>query len=123
MQTVRLKPDMAAQVSRLAQEAQTTVEGFVEAALREYLVKFTREKLRAERQAFDRQKEVLLAQYRGEYVAVHQGQVIDHDPGLGVLHSRVFARLGSMPVLLKRVTDEPDREWVFRSPRFERSRT
>lgn len=45
--------------------------------------------------------------------AMHKGQVIDHGPDLRTLHLRVFARLGHIPVLLKRVTDEPERELVF----------
>jgi len=55
-------------------------------------------------------------------VAVHDGRVIDHDSALRALHLRVYALLGHTPVLLKKVTDKPEREAVFRSPRFERAR-
>ena len=51
------------------------------------------------------------------------GQVIDHDQDVRTLHLRVFNQLGRVPVLLKKVTSEPDRELVFRSPRFERGQT
>ncbi len=62
----------------------------------------------------------LRKQYEGEYIAVHRGQVIDHDPDLRTLHLRVFAEIGHAVVLLKKVTNQPDRELVFRSPRLER---
>ncbi len=78
-------------------------------------------KVRQELQAFEQQRPSLLKEYQGQYIAMHQGQVIDHDVDLRVLHQRVFARLKHTPVLLKRVTAEPERELVFRSPRFERS--
>ena len=120
MLTVTLKPDIAEQIDRLAGETQTSAEVFVDRALRSYLAQFDREKIRAEMKAFEQLRGTLLAQYRGEYVAIHEGQVIDHDPHLRTLHLRVFARLGHTVVLLKRVTDEPERELVFRSPRFER---
>ncbi|MGH2594201.1 MAG: hypothetical protein ACRDGG_11885 [Anaerolineae bacterium] len=123
MLTVTLKPDIAEQIDRLAGETQTSAEVFVDRALRSYLAQFDREKIRAEMKAFEQLRGTLLAQYRGEYVAIHEGQVIDHDPDLRTLHLRVFARLGHTVVLLKRVTDEPERELVFRSPRFERGQS
>ena len=69
---------------------------------------------------FEEQKSQLLAQYAGQYIAMHQGNVVDHDLNLRALHLRVFENLGHKPVLLKQVTTEPERELVFRSPRFER---
>ena len=123
MLTVTLKPDIAEQIDRLAGETQTSTEVFVDRALRSYLAQFDREKIRAEMKAFEQLRGTLLAQFQGEYVAIHEGQVIDHDPHLRTLHLRVFARLGHTVVLLKRVTDEPERELVFRSPRFERGQS
>lgn len=120
MLTVTLKPDVAEQVSRLAGEARTEADAIVDEALRLYLVQARRRIIQAETLAFERQRANLLAQYRGQYVAIHDGQVIDHDPSLRTLHLRVYARLGQAPVLLKRVADGPEHEMVFRSPRFER---
>jgi hypothetical protein len=98
-------------------------EAFVEKAVRAYIAHYRREKIRAESEAFDQLYETLLAQYQGHYVAIHDGQVIDHDPDLRQLHLRIFARLGHTPVLLKQVTDQPIRELVFRSPRIEEIET
>jgi hypothetical protein len=122
MITVTLKPDVAEQISHLTEAGgfQDDAEAVVDKALRFYLARLRHEKIRTERQAFEQQQSALLAQYPGEYVAIHEGQVIDHDPNLRTLHLRVFARLGHTPVLLKQVTAEPERELVFRSPRFER---
>lgn len=80
-----------------------------------------RAKIRVEREAFEQQHATLLANYPNQYVAVHNGQVIDHDPDLRTLHLRIFGRLGHTTVLLKKVTKEPERELVFRSPRFAHS--
>jgi predicted transcriptional regulator len=120
MLTVNVNPDIAEQIGRLADETRMDTEALVDQALRAYLAQFRQEKIRTETQAFEQQRASLLRQYRGEYVAIHEGRVIDHDPDLRTLHLRVFARLRHTPVLLKKVTEEPDRELVFRSPRFER---
>lgn len=118
MLTVTLRSDVAEHVRLLAGEAQTEAEAIVDKALRTYLKQFRREKIRTETEAFEQQRESLLARYRGEFIAMHEGHVIDHDPDLRALHLRIFARLGHAPVLLKRVEDGPVREWIFRSPRF-----
>ncbi len=120
METISLKSDLAEQIRFLANRNQTSTEAFVDKALRVYISQFRREKIRAETEAFNQQRKKLLAKYPGEYVAIHNGQVIDNDQDLRTLHLRVFDRLGHTPVLLKQVTNEPDRELVFRSPHFER---
>jgi predicted transcriptional regulator len=119
MATVKLKPDLAEQIDYLASQNQTDPETFVNEALRAYITQLRHQKIRAETTAFEEQRETLLARYRDQYVAIHNGQVIDHDSDLRKLHLRIFDRLEHTPVLLKRVTAEPDRELVFRSPRFE----
>lgn len=120
MLTINLKPDVAEQISSLAGQEQADAEAFVDKALRIYLAQFRREKIRAETEAFNQQYDKLLAKYPDQYVAIHNGQVIDHDSDLRTLHLRAFNQLGHVPVLLKQVTSEPDQELVFRSPRFER---
>jgi len=86
-----------------------------------HIFRYQYEKIRTETNAFNQQHKMLLANYKGEYVAIHQGEVIDHDLNLRTLHLRIFAHLGRIPVLLKQVTDEPERELVLRSPRLERN--
>jgi predicted transcriptional regulator len=122
MTTIKLEPDISEQITYLAEESQVSADAFVDKALRGYLAQFRREKIRSEMEAFNQQRAKLLTQFSGKYVAVHNGQVIDHDKDLRTLHLRIFALLGRMPVLLKQVTQEPERELVFRSPRFERGK-
>lgn len=61
------------------------------------------------------------ARYHGEYVAVYQGQVVDHDPDQRALYLRVRQRFGRAPIaLLCAAWDEPP-TYVIRSPRLETS--
>ncbi|MDR7555587.1 MAG: DUF5678 domain-containing protein [Armatimonadota bacterium] len=48
----------------------------------------------------------LVRRYRNQYVAIDRGRVIDHDRDFDALARRVFARLGSRPVFMPKVTAE-----------------
>lgn len=123
MTTVTLNPDLVQQIENLSSKEKTDAQSFVEKAVHAYLLQIRREKIRTETQAFNAQLKKLRVKYAGQYVAMHQGKVIDHDSDLRTLHLRVYERVGRTPVLLKQVTDKPERELVFRSPRLERNST
>jgi len=66
-------------------------------------------------------RETLLDRYLGEYVAIVDETVIDHDREFMALASRVFARLGNRAIYMPRVQhDEPIVR--VRSPRCARTR-
>jgi predicted transcriptional regulator len=116
MLTITLQPDIAGQVTELASNNHISTDAFVDQALRNHLAHFRREKIHSETAAFQQQQAMLLERYPEQYVAIHNGELIDHDADLRTLHLRIHARLGRMPVLLKQVTHEPERELVFRNP-------
>lgn len=120
MTTITLTPDLMKQIENLSGKEPADPQKFVAKAVQAYLNQMRREKIQAETEAFSAQYARLKEAYLGEYVAMHQGEVIDHDPDLRTLHLRVFEQLGHTAVLLKQVTEEPERELTFRSPRLER---
>ena len=61
----------------------------------------------------------LVAQYLGEYVALHQGQVVDHDPDSVCLEQRVAEKSGDVAVLIAPVTGAPHRDLSTISFRLE----
>ncbi len=123
MPTVTLKPELAEQITHFTNGNQSTIDTFVDEAVRTHLHQMARQKIRAETKAFEQQQDMLLANYLGQYVAIHDGQIIDHDPNLLALHLRIFEQLGDVAVLLKKVTTEPERDLVVRSRRFSRGRS
>ena len=69
---------------------------------------------------YERNRSRLLARYRGEYVAVVDKAVVDHDRDFAALAARVFARHGDRPVFAPRV-QQTDARARLRSPRRVRS--
>jgi hypothetical protein len=60
----------------------------------------------------------LNAQYAGGYVAIYNGQLVDHDTDYGALFERIDDRYPDTFVWLTRVGDESMGTIRFRSPRF-----
>ncbi len=59
-----------------------------------------------EYQAFLRLLPELLPEYRGKFVAIHEGQVVDSDADDIALVQRVHARVGYVPIHVGLVTDQ-----------------
>jgi len=111
-------------VERLRYAAEWKGIPFEEAAgkaVTEYLGRFGFEKIKAEQAIFEKMRPALLEKYRGQYVAVHNGQVVESAPDLKSLHHKVFMRFGFTPILHIQVTDEPERDIHTSGLRLERS--
>lgn len=71
-----------------------------------------------EKEAYLRLFPQLKKEYAGHYVAIQNGQLVDHDANYGALFERIDDRFPETFVWLTRVEDEPIATIVFRSPRF-----
>jgi predicted DNA-binding protein len=132
--TVHLSNDLHHRTKRIAAHRNTTLSEVVrsalendleetepaEAAAQEVIENPADDKMRREKAFFAAQQPALQQRYPGEFVAIHEGRVIDHDPDLAMLHRRVVKVVGAVPVLLKRVDEPVNRELIMRSPRLER---
>ena len=119
MALVDLNPRLFDEVRRVAKWQRLTADELTERALSSYLDFLEWEKLQAEMAAFETQLPALLEVYSEQYVALHEGRVIDHDADLRALHSRVYAKMDAIPVLLQKVTTSPPPEILVRGPRLE----
>jgi hypothetical protein len=72
-----------------------------------------------EHEAYVRQHAWLYAQYTNEYIAMHNGAVIDHDLDRRALSRRVRTQFGRQPVLITQVLPAPERTIVVRTPRMQ----
>jgi len=122
MPTITLEPQLMEQLNQVATEQALQPEEILGAAVRAHLRQIERDRIRSETDAFRSMHAELVKKHLGQYVAVYDGKVVDHDQDFPALHRRIRQRFGRRPVLLRRVTTEPDHQLVFRSPRFERGR-
>lgn len=120
MNLIPVKPELYQRVENFAEWKNQQAAELTEDALLDYLDKLELEILTREENAYKRMFYQLLLEYEGRYVAIHDGRVIDSDTELMKLHNRVYLKISELPVLFKKVTPEPEREIVIRSPRVER---
>ena len=76
------------------------------------------EMLLREQKAFEAIHVDLLANYLGQYVAMMDGKVIDHDQNQYELWLRIDKSFRDMPVLIKPVLSDPVERYMRRSPRI-----
>lgn len=74
--------------------------------------------LEAEKQAYLHLYPQLKEEFFGQYVAIYQGKLIDHDVAYAALFERIDDRFPDEFVWLTQVQDEPIGTIAFRSPRF-----
>jgi hypothetical protein len=79
-----------------------------------------RSNLRRDMMWYRKQRRSLLRRYAGQYVAIVDSKLVDHDRDCFPLADRVFARFGDRPIYIPRV-EARDRVIRIRSPRLWRS--
>lgn len=76
--------------------------------------------MREEERAFDEMKERLAADYLGEFVAVFQQTVVDHDSNELALLTRISECYPDEVVLIRQVLEQEEPPFLFRSPHLVR---
>ncbi len=67
------------------------------------------DKFRSEQRAFGRLLPELLKTHRDQFVAIHEGRVIESGSDQIEVAERAYARFGYVPILVTLVTDEPQK--------------
>ncbi len=116
METIELKPELRETLEQVAQQQSSTVNALVNHAVEDYLREQQRAKLDREIAAFESIHPALREKHLGEWVAVHQENLIDHDRDLSALYRRVRAQYGKTSVLIRQVALTPTEEVWLRTP-------
>jgi hypothetical protein len=99
--------DIVREAKAAAAKRGVTLAGFVAEtlarAVRSSAGAGTPSELSADIRWYERNRERLVRDYRGEYVAILERRVVDHDPSFEALAERVFKREGSRNVFMPRV--------------------
>jgi hypothetical protein len=118
--TVSIPDHIISELMPMLEEEGKDVSEFVAEALRRYLWEARERKIDQEMTAYRAMHSELKQRLLGEYVAIHHGKLVDHDPDRNALSSRVRQRYGNAALLITPVQVEAEREFLMLSPRWER---
>lgn len=120
--TLAVPEEVYEQASSIAQATQKPVDEVFQDALEQLFSPFPLHEKHAEMaqevEAFKAMHSRLVATYLGKYVAVFQGNVIDHDEDVVVLSQRVDEKFPNEVILVRLVEPSAERILNMRSPRF-----
>lgn len=118
MTVIELPPKYSGALEAMAQRQETSVQTIVEELIDRFLREQRHASLLEEMQRYRDLHPQLLAQYRGQYVALVNGQVVDSDADGRALHTRIARRYGDQPVLIVEVKEQPEQEFTRLSRRL-----
>ena len=116
MATLSIAEETVTGLWQIADSLGITIEVLADKAIRCYLRQEAERKIRGEEQHFRAQHARLLDEYAGQFIAMHEGQVIDSDTDELALYLRICQTHPMVGVLIKQVTPALEDVWVMRSP-------
>ncbi len=103
MFSINLDEETARALNWLAKRRNVHPDALAIEAIEEKIRAETQRALEQEAEAFREMHSQLLNEMPGEYVAIYQGVLIDHDPDIAALVRRIEERFPGEPVLIRRV--------------------
>lgn len=116
MKSIVLQPTLEARLEQDATLASRNLNEIVNEAVARYLREHQRAKLDDEITAYEGMFDSLRTRYFGEWVAIHDRELVDHDPDGAALYQRIRTRFGNTSVLIRQVTDQRVEEIWMRTP-------
>lgn len=114
-----LADNLFSQLKKTATTEGSDVKVIAQEAIQRYIQAAAQQKMQEEITAYHDMHAHLLANYKGHYVAVHQGELIDQDVDQYGLYLRIQERYPDEVVLIRQVRTEAEPTWMIRTPRFE----
>jgi Arc/MetJ family transcription regulator len=114
-----IEPQLYRRVEQAADEHKMNVDRLLTEAIRQYLWELDRRKISEESQIYQRRHAELKAEYLGQYIAMHDGQVVDHDSDFVALRQRVRQQFRHTPVMITLVEEVAERPIVRHGFRME----
>ena len=108
MPTLAVEPELYKRVQRAALERKSSIDELLADAVRMYLWELDRRKISEESKVYRQRHAELKSKYLGQYIAMRDGQVVDHDADFLALRQRVRQRFEQLPVMITLVEDTPE---------------
>lgn len=117
MTAVVLQDPLSTEIEQAAAEEGVVVDKWIEDAVRRQLMLFRQKTIVSETEAWYRLPSADRERFRGQYVAVSGGEVVDFDTDRLSLYRRVIERFGRRAILITEGGDNPIPEYRVMSPR------
>lgn len=111
--TLILRADLRETLERDAEQEARSISDIVNEAVERYVRERQRTKLDKEIAAFEAIHVELRQKHLGQWVAIHNQRLVDHDLDRLALYQRTRAKYGHTSVLLREVTEQPQEEVWF----------
>lgn len=118
MSTITLEPKVQNKLDQMVEFWHKSIEEILEEAINERMEELNNQKLDAEIAAFEQMHPELKERYLNQFVAIHEGQVVDVDADFESLALRTVECFGDIVVLIRQVGESPKEEYLFRSVRL-----
>ena len=118
--TIVIPEQVYVELVPVAAQEDKNVEELVNEVLRRYLWEARERQMDREMEAYRAMHTELKQRFQGQYLAIYNRAVIDSDADRITLSKRVRQQYGHAVVFITQVAQEPERELMMRSPRFER---
>lgn len=108
MSAIDVRHELIKPLQQLADERGETVNNIVEHLIADFLREQRLRYLMDEMERFRSRHGELWPQYRGQFIALRDGEVLDSDADGGQLYNRLRQQYGDLPILIVEVTDEAE---------------
>jgi len=115
---LQISEELAGAIQKEAEARGKTVEDFLKSAIQRERSWIERHKIEEEQEWWENYSLKERAKYEGEFVAIHNKQLVDHDKSETKLYTRIRKKFGNTPVLI--MPAEGPREIKIFSPRISR---
>ncbi len=119
---VHLDSELVTSLEEAVRQQGENVEDVLAELVQQYLRQTRREKIRQEMEWYQNAHAELKKRYAGQHIAIHEQQVIDHDPDVTALAGRIRQQYGRIPILITQVYDQPVPEFAIRRPQLVRDK-
>jgi hypothetical protein len=121
MPTITVETELYSRIEKAASKRKANIDEMLSQAIRRYLWELDRRKISEESKLYRQKHAELKDQYLGQYIAMHNGQVVDHDLDFSTLRQRIRKRFEHTPVMITLVEEAAEHTLVRHGFRMETS--
>lgn len=115
-ENIEIRPDLSKQLEENAYQSNKSISDIVNEAVEQYLITQQRQVIDREIEAYTQMHASLWRTFPDQWVAIHDGKLVDQDSDRVALYRRIRARYGQTPVLVRQVQEEANPEIYIRTP-------